>query len=229
MNSLLLFDIDGTLLQHNKHETNYWTTALSEMFQIKPIYSNWSNYKNKIDTAIFQEIFESNFKRSPNVVELDSFKNNILSRFKKDLSHNPKIFREVHGASIFLNKLIRIKNMKAGIATGNWMEIAKLKLLSLNVSWGSGFIGGFSENGATRGDIIKYTIDKFKKCYGEFNKIIYVGDAEWDYKAAKYCGIDFIGITTDNNFDKFLKSGVKKERLFTSFNMSLENYIAGLV
>ncbi len=225
MRSLVLFDIDGTLLQHNQHESNYWATALDELFKIKPIYSNWSNYKNKIDTAIFQEIFESNLKRLPTLIELNNFKNNIFLQFKKDFGGNLERFREVHGASIFLNKLIKIENIRIGIVTGNWMKIAQLKLSSIHVKWGNKLIAGFSENGVTKEGIIKYTLDKFKKEYGEFNTIIYVGDAEWDYEAAKRCDIAFIGITADNHSNKLLKAGVKKERLFTSFSISLEDYL----
>ena len=71
----------------------------------------------------------------------------------------------------------------------------------------------------------KHAISKFNKKYGEFNKIIYVGDGEWDYMAARDCKIDFIGIAANGNFNKLKKIGVKAEQLFSSFNQDLTKYL----
>lgn len=58
---LLVFDIDGTLLNVGKAEITAFQIALKEYCSIENVNTNWDIYKNRTDTGIVY----ANIERTP--------------------------------------------------------------------------------------------------------------------------------------------------------------------
>jgi phosphoglycolate phosphatase-like HAD superfamily hydrolase len=98
------------------------------------------------------------------------------------------------------------QDIKVAIATGGWKVTAAHKLKQLNIELAR-FPYATSDDHYSRKEIIIRSIEKAKTIHKiNFNKIIYIGDGTWDYKASRELNLDFIGIDYHRN-GKLDKSG----------------------
>ncbi|WP_400079079.1 HAD family hydrolase [Winogradskyella sp. R77965] len=120
-----------------------------------------------------------------------------------ELQTDEKQFREIKGASSFINFLIQKPNVKIGIATGGWEKSAILKLKSIGIN-ACEFAFSNSNHFKTREEILSSTIQKInQKCENKIEQTIYFGDGNWDFLTCKKLGIEFIGIDNTNKLKDF--------------------------
>lgn len=194
--NLAIFDIDGTLTESNEIDDACFVQAFQDNFGIQGIGTNWLDYRYQTDSGLALEICRAHLNRDPCEVEIRQ----LRTRFVELLSaavNSGQIIREVHGATGVLNWLRGQIRWKAAIATGGWCEPARFKLATAGLPVG-GLPWANSGDAVDRLDIIRIAIDRAKESYGRaaFERIVYVGDAVWDVRAAKALGIDFLGLAT---------------------------------
>ena len=100
--------------------------------------------------------------------------------------------RPKKGAIHLINKLITADRYKVGLATGGWRHTAKMKLRH------AGF--NLSNMVLTSSDDSDKRVEIMEKCLStlgsSFQRIVYIGDAEWDIEATEKLGWHFIGVGT---------------------------------
>ncbi len=71
---LIIFDIDGILLNSMGIDSKYFMQSIYEEFGIQDINDDWSIYNKITDSGIFEEIYENHFKKCRVMMILKSMK-----------------------------------------------------------------------------------------------------------------------------------------------------------
>jgi len=219
--NLVIFDVDGTLVQSARIDTDCFVRSLEELFGIKNINTQWDTYKTATDWNIFEEIYEKSFSKKPTSKEINMhielFTHLLNEYYQKDRN----LFQEISGANRLLAKLRSHDIWKIAIATGGWGKstLLKIKFAGININ-DIPFVS--ASDSRIREDILGTCINNSKKHYNadRFDRIVSVGDAMWDVKTAAGLRIGFVGVNVLNelknriecpvcndyqNFDAFMK------------------------
>lgn len=215
---LIIFDIDGTLLNSTSIDDSCLIRTFNDLFSIQISDDEWIEIKNNTsgtDIELTKIIFELKFKRKPDDKEIERIKKHFHQLLIFSFESRKDAFIEIDGAGEIFNFIRNNKDYITGISTGSWKLSALIKLRKINII-PNGFPFSHADRFEKRVDIIKDTINQAKENYDirAFDRIIYIGDGIWDLNATKQLGIDFIGIDSK-------KSNILKKNGAT---IVLENY-----
>lgn len=206
-NTLIIFDIDGTLTDSVIPHQSSFNEALDQLGLKKD--EAFSSFKHHTDRYIFREIFHQNHNRYPSQEETEEFYTLLIYLFEQ---HQ---IDEIEGATLFIEKLSS-SNIPFVFATGSIMLPALKKLSVVNVKNPEAILST-SDNMDSRDDIVKAAIDKAYYTYkrNNFDELIIVGDGKWDYITAVNLGTSFLGIGDNALLKESL--GNNSEKLWKSF------------
>lgn len=226
---LIVFDIDGTLLNSTSIDDGCLIRTFKDLYSVNLTDEEWNEMKSKTtgtDSELSRLIFKSKFDREPDLKEFEKIKKHFHQLLIFSFESQKEAFLEIPGAKEIFDDLRKSGNFVVGISTGSWKLSAMIKLRKVNII-PNGIPFSHADKFSNRIDIVKDTINqaKLKHKIDKFEKIIYVGDGEWDFKTTKEIGIDFIGI--DWNRNNKLKS-LGASFVLENFNdkVSFFNYIS---
>lgn len=213
--NLLVFDIDGTLLDsENVHQTGF-VNALHAI-GVASVDTDWESYTHLTDSFIAKANYEKNTDyifSSEILIQLEAeFLNQII---------DCKV-TQIKGANTFLQTILKETSYAICFATGSMLQPAILKLDRAEIVYNQAVLEA-SNNYFTREEIVQASIAKAKTHFNvnDFKRIISIGDGVWDVKTAQNLGIEFIGIGTENR-EKLASKGAKYHFInFESFDMKL--------
>jgi phosphoglycolate phosphatase-like HAD superfamily hydrolase len=207
---LIIFDIDGTLCESDNVDDKCYIQAFKEALDLNISDMNWNNYEHVTDSGIAYRIFDEIYNRTPREDEISKLKERYEYLLWKSYNENPGSFREIDGSVNLVRKINLMEDWVTCIASGGWGTAVKMKLKILNLDTLKIPIGN-SDYHISKHDIIKLLIEesKAKNKLSLFEKVIYVGDREYDYRTAQGLLIDFIGIDFRRN-GLLKKSGAEK-------------------
>lgn len=185
-----VFDLDGTLLDTSKGIISAINYTINKN-NLKKISNN--KIKKFIGPPI-QETFSKIYKT--NTYDSQKLADTFRERYK-----NVDLLEAEPYAGIYdvLEELS--KNIKIAVSTYKREDYAKKLLEEFGFNrYFNVITGGDNLNTLTKRDIIKISIDNLKGT--DYNKIVYIGDTESDFKAAKNLGINFIGVNYGFGFKK---------------------------
>ncbi len=193
---LIIFDIDGTILDSVNTDDRCFIQTFYELFEIDLSRVDWNDFKNVTDQGVTTEIFKKWFNRTPKRTELEIIK----IRYKRLLEQSAGEITEIEQALSFINKLSNEPDYQIAFATGGWRETAYVKCNAIGLD-PNDFIFKSSSDHYIRSEIIKLAIKEAKDKNGNeaFESILYFGDGLWDLKATQELGIDFIGVDYKGN------------------------------
>ena len=184
-----IFDIDGTLVENFGFDDACYISAIREVLGEVYIHNDWSKYKNVTDTGSLRQIMEEN-----GIQEKGQIKE-VRTRFgelvRQHLQNGGKC-RPKEGAIHLINKLLAAEDYKVGFATGGWRHTATMKLRHTGFSLENTVLTS-SDDGDERVVIMKKCLLQLGHC---FQRVVYIGDAEWDMQATEKLGWHFIGVGT---------------------------------
>ncbi len=183
----IIFDIDGTLVDSMKFDSELYIQAVKEIMGDVFIQDEWGKYAHVTDSGILKEIIKDN-----NITDSAEKSLRVRNRFselvRSHLEYTSCVSKP--GAIDLINKLTKSQQYKVGYATGGWKLTAMMKMRSAEFSINKSFLFS-SDSHYKRINIMKLCKNSISS---EEDKMIYVGDAEWDLKAASELGWGFIGI-----------------------------------
>ncbi|WP_028933182.1 HAD family hydrolase [Pseudonocardia spinosispora] len=189
MTTLVVFDIDGTLLNSVEQHHQAFEDALADLELTAP-GSGWGEYTHHTDSWIFRELFRRDRGRTPTRLETDRFARALLDRYTAITATAPP--PEIQGASTFLAALDDSADHRIAYATGGMREVAVRKLATVAPSDDSAVVATASEH-TFREHVVRDAIDRAGGDRAP-KRIIAVGDGTWDVRAAVALDIEFIGI-----------------------------------
>jgi len=199
--TLIIFDVDGTLLDADSIDHGCFDRAFNEVTGMNLTASLWLQFKEVTAQAIVHQALGDDWPdlASTTVRVKDSF----FEKLRSSHVENPTAFRAFDGAIGLLSALKASPDFSVAIATGCWRETATFKLQS----------AGF--------DLTDIPFACASDCYGRAEIIslaaqraglpveqaVYVGDGTWDLRATQQLGIPFIGVGC--RLDTLRKAGAK--------------------
>lgn len=186
---LIMFDIDGTLVNSSKFDEECYLKAAETVLGVT-ISSNWGDYEHTTDAGILDEVIDR-YKISGSKKQIkQEFKKVFVYLISEYIRNNPHNVCEVEGAAHFIQYLCKHKKCRVAIATGCWEETAKLKLEAAGIDIKECAFASSSDHNA-RVDIMK-AAELMASSSIPFVSKTYFGDASWDKKASELLNYRFI-------------------------------------
>lgn len=201
MKAILLFDIDGTLL---KVHTGFLKELIAEqMHRLNIDYSLVKNnrFAGRTDRAIFLDLIGDR----PDTEDLfDELKSKYIYQMSKHLSsENITVFDEAAKAV----QCVADSGFRIGLCTGNFREIAEVKLKAAGLSDYFRF-GGFGCDYNDRNYLPEQAHKEYSNLFKETpspQQYVVIGDTPNDIKCAKYFGAKSVAVTTGHFKEKELQ------------------------
>lgn len=188
MDSAVILDVDGVLLDLTAPEEDAFFLAFERLFGITGLSRDWDSYRVRNDEHIIAEILE---RHGLPAAAQDATVDEYLAILSEGLASRRLTAVEIPGARELLRSLA---DRKAGIATANLLSAAKLRLASLAL-WEPVSALAFGAEGSGHK---RETVAKAIAATGlPKSRIVYVGDNLNDVDAGLSNGVHFIGFAQD--------------------------------
>lgn len=129
---LVMFDIDGTLVESYEFDSECFQAAVKDVLNIT-ISDDWGRYRHVTDSGILKEVFDTEevaSSRRPQLVT--AIKSRFITRIARHLEGHS--CRALPGAAAFMAALNQCPDKVIAMATGGWRESALLKLQAAGLS-----------------------------------------------------------------------------------------------
>jgi phosphoglycolate phosphatase-like HAD superfamily hydrolase len=192
----LIFDIDGTLLDLQKAESEAYARAFEVCFGLTGISTDWDSYPAHTDIALAKDILCERWGRPCLDCEWHRIMDTYNSILKEEVYGLGKFPILVPGVGPLLDHLSDRKDVGLALATGNAREIAQLRMTQAGI-WQYFQGGGFAEDGDKKSQILTKAISDCRTHWPALKlaDILYLGDSEGDISAADSNGVNFIRIS----------------------------------
>ena len=183
----VIFDIDGTLVESFHFDGSIYVSAVKDVLGEVIIKENWKHYINVTDTGILRQIMDEN--KICEEGQIEKVRKKFGELVRRHLENSGEC-QPKKGAIGLIDKFLSDQRYEVGFGTGGWRHTAEMKL-----QW-----AGFDLKNTVlfSSDDSDERVEIMKKCLlalgSRFNRIVYIGDAEWDIQAAEILGWHFIGV-----------------------------------
>jgi phosphoglycolate phosphatase-like HAD superfamily hydrolase len=203
---LVLFDVDGTLLDNPGEDDARYLRAFDAAFGIRDIDTDWSRYPSATDSCITRELLARHFGRPATDDEIVCARAAYVAELRAAAASGANVGPPMRGVADALAAM-SADGWSAAIATGGWRASAMLKLSHSRLPVTS-LPGAFADDHLTREGIATIARERAEEVAGrKAARVVYVGDATWDVKACAALGLPFVGIAKDGRADRLRRAG----------------------
>ena len=181
-----MFDLDGTLVESCDFDSECLVAAVKDVLGVS-IDSDWNKYQHVTVSGILNQIIDEYFPGHDREKIKLSVKENFIARIEGYLSRHGA--SAVEGAAEFLTVLARRNDIVVALATGDWLETARLKLTAANIHLPGIPIASASDH-YSRIEIMKKAEGKTGD--SQYASKTYFGDGPWDLEASSELGYNFV-------------------------------------
>lgn len=186
-----LFDLDGTLVRAG----GAGARALTTVFRVRHGVADACHgirFHGRTDPAIVADMFATTLGRAGSAVEIDAIIADYLTELARELAAR-ETFRVLPDADLVLGWLGALPEVRLGVATGNVLAGARLKLARAGLGHHFGF-GGYGCDSAVRAELVGYAARRSGAGAGD--TVIVVGDTVLDVEAAQANHALCVAVTT---------------------------------
>ncbi len=192
---LVMFDIDGTLVQWNDIDRICFSDAVKEVLGIDQIDTDWSHYSNVTDSGITSEIVERSLSRRAKERDVSAVRSAYVRRLRHEVENDLTCFQATPGALELITALCSEESVGVCLATGGWRASALLKLAVAGIPIGSIPLASADDSHERKTIMIRaHERARVHRNCEVFDSVVYVGDAAWDLANSKQLGYHFVGI-----------------------------------
>jgi len=206
---LIIFDIDGTLCHSRYIDDKCYIEAFKQALGIDVSNTDWNTYKHVTDLFITKKIILEQTGIEAESAIIEKIIDYYAEELKKQINKEESLFIPIPGVAELFRYLIKESTeYQIGIATGGFLKTAMYKLNRIGISLPQENIYS-SNNYDTKHEMISHFMNEQTAMKRKIQKVIYVGDREYDQKVAEDLKIDFIGIDYRNS-GKLKLAGIEK-------------------
>jgi phosphoglycolate phosphatase len=211
--TLILFDIDGTLLLSGGAGNRAIDRAFMQAFSLERA-TEGIEFVGMTDQKIFRQIISQKLKRD---VDEEAQKKVIalyLENLQDEVSRSSG-FLVLAGVRDLMEALSGEQAFLMGLVTGNFEKGARIKLKRAELDRYFSF-GGFGEDGINRTDIAKTAVKRAAGAFpAGFEKIFVVGDSRYDVLSAQDIRAYSIAVGTEG-VDKYGLKSLRPDFYFSN-------------
>lgn len=208
MTTLVIFDIDGTLLETaDLHHRIIIDLLAADGLDVT--FQPWSAYPHYTDLGVLQAVHQHFRGRPISAEELARYDRLYAEALNAHLIADP--VSEVAGAAALIRDLQALPDVALAYATGSLPGMAKIKLSLLGINAGSVALATGGEF-LSREEIVKAAIHRAMGKAAP-DRVVILGDGIWDQKTAENLGFAFVALETGTH--KFGAGPVRVLRDFT--------------
>ncbi|MFH1294738.1 MAG: HAD family hydrolase [Candidatus Aenigmatarchaeota archaeon] len=204
MQTLVLFDIDGTLLEMTGNNCHFqaYRDAFRKVFGVGTSIT-WGELQGYTEQMVIHEALDrEGVGRDEIKKKMKQCMVAISSSFNRNLEKTE--ITPLPGIPGLLDELKR-RGAMLGLVTGNLSEVAEGKLKKIGI-YDYFSVGGFGEYHMNRAELVRIAVGKAKKKGFTGNDIFLVGDSIFDIKAGNEAGVKTIGVLTGHTPETKLKA-----------------------
>lgn len=199
--SLLLFDVDGTLLLAGGAGARAMQAVGRRLFH-PGFEAEHHDTAGKLDHVIFAELMEINdLTIQPH--HPDAFREAYLAELETQLARSRDRFRILPGVPELLAALRQRAERQAdvvlGLLTGNYAGAIPIKFAAAGIDPGWFSVTASSEDGRRREDLTAAAMSRYAELVGQKPdpaRVIVIGDTPHDVACAKAHGCKALGVAT---------------------------------
>lgn len=191
---LLLFDIDGTLIDSGEAGTRALNLAFEEIFSIPEAFRGIS-MAGKTDIQIMKEAMRRHGLDSENgdlKILCENYIRHLKAQIDNPRRHLKPFIRET------LTALSERRDLALGLLTGNIRDGAMIKLSPFGISHYFS-LGAFGDDHEDRNRLLPVAVERFMRVYKrdiDYRDCIIIGDTPRDVECAKAHGANAIAVAT---------------------------------
>ena len=188
---LILFDIDGTLVDSQEFDSELFVRAVRTVLGID-VDDDWSTYLNVTDGGILDEIIDGAGLGSDRTRIHRAVKDTFAGLVVEYLDGQGGVLPEIPGAGAFLVELSSRPGVAVGLATGGWEETARMKLKAARLGANELCLASGSD-ALARVEIMQIAARRALNG-ATAGRTTYFGDGVWDKRASEKLRYQFIAI-----------------------------------
>ncbi|MEI6756985.1 MAG: hydrolase [Chlorobium sp.] len=205
LKKLVLFDIDGTLLNVGSINRRILVDALQEVYGTAGS-ADRHNFAGKMDNMIIYEVLQNTGLCEAEIAEkFDRAKQTYIEMFR---THSrPSDITLMEGVRELLEELSARPELMLGLLTGNFEGSGRHKLLLPDINHFFPF-GAFADDGENRNALPPVAVEKAYQLTGKKfteENIIIIGDTEHDIACARVLNAKSIAVATGTYSSQQLK------------------------
>jgi phosphoglycolate phosphatase len=197
MQRLVLFDIDGTILDSGGTAARAFMAALADVFGIHPERNGYS-FAGKTDPQIARDLLiRAGVQEETIRSELPRLWESYLSRFRE--SCDPGQITVYPGVRELLQRLDADPAAVLGLLTGNLQEGARLKLSAAGVEFERFLICAFGSDHHERRELPAIAIDRAERRLARRfagKEVVVIGDTPHDISCGEHLGVRTLAVAT---------------------------------
>jgi phosphoglycolate phosphatase len=197
MTTLLLFDIDGTLLRAGDTAREAFDVAFLDVFGVENAMRDARLTTGRTDPEIFQDVSLSVLGRRLLDEEYERLADRYIAFLSRELGRSNS-FRLMPGVEQLVTLLSARPDVILGLETGNLKDAAKLKLERGGIEQFF-TVGGFGSDSTDRAEIVRIAIERARNLHMADiprENIFIIGDAPQDIIAGRQLGISTLAVCT---------------------------------
>ncbi|WP_096087193.1 HAD family hydrolase [Agaribacterium haliotis] len=181
----LMFDIDGTLTESCAFDSECYEAAIAELVA-SPLVEDRNHYRDVSDEGILrQHLSECGITNQQALIA--ELKTSFVAKIGQRLKREPA--RAITGARRMLDYFGTMPHCTLSLATGGWLESAKLKLASAGLNVNDVPIASSNDH-FKRTEIMRCAYNRAGVT--EAQTVVYIGDGLWDKRACAELGWPFV-------------------------------------
>jgi len=217
MTKLLLFDIDGTILNTGGAGKRSMIRAFEDVYGVPNGFHD-IHMSGKTDPMILKEaLSRAGLPLEEDLAEL--FKQRYFELMKEEIEKpNPKK-QLMPGIEELIPHLSEKSDVILGLLTGNWKHGAALKLGHFNL-YHYFNLGAFGDDSLDREKLLPFARERFERFYNDpvpEENIFVIGDTPRDIQSAKPHGVRTVGVAT-GTYSLIQLQAEKPDFLFKDFS-----------
>ena len=206
MVKLILFDIDGTLINPGRVGRRSLTEAFYELFSVQDAFSDIT-MAGKTDIQIIKEALTAHGLASDDGV-LPKILTQYVHILRSEINTGRMSLKP--GVMELLNDLETNDGLRLGLLTGNIEQGARLKLNAFDLNRHFLF-GGFGDDNEDRTKLLPIAVEKFRDMTNipiGFSDCIFIGDTPMDIACSSPFGAISVAVSTSPySFDSLVNAG----------------------
>jgi len=194
--SIVLFDVDGTLLDSSGAGRRSLRRTFQELHGIPDAFAGY-DFVGRTDLGILRDAFAAHLDRVPSADDIEDACTRYLILLEEELARPGVQVRLLPGIRPLLERLTEA-GIAVGMATGNLRSGAYLKTGAAGLDGLLPF-GGFGSDAEDRTELTRLAAVRGREALGEDvpdERILVVGDSPLDIRAAHAAGLHVLSVLT---------------------------------